>query len=101
MVLSKTEQISALALEVLEDAEMARTSVEALVLKAARLARLVGDEAIIAWLTYERLGYNQDDEVAIEYLSYTSRWVDSAHRELGAYWGPIAEQEALLETLTH
>jgi hypothetical protein len=35
---TKNEQIAALAFEVLEDAEMSRTSVESLVLKASRLA---------------------------------------------------------------
>jgi hypothetical protein len=99
-VTSKNREIRLLALEVLEDAEMSRTSIEALVLKAARLARLVGDEEIITWLTYERLGYNRD-EIAIAYLGYTSRWIDPARTELGAYWGPIGEQEALLDTLTH
>jgi hypothetical protein len=43
-MISKSDQITALALEILEDAEMLRTSVEALVMKASRLARLVDDE---------------------------------------------------------
>jgi hypothetical protein len=64
MALSKTAQITALALEILEDAEMSRGSVEALVLKASRLARLVDDEETIAWLTLERLGYGDDNEIA-------------------------------------
>jgi hypothetical protein len=43
----KNDQITALALEVLKDAEMSRTSLESLVLKASRLARLVEDEETI------------------------------------------------------
>jgi AbiTii len=51
---SKSDQITTLALEILEDAEMSRTSVVALVMKASRLARLVDDEEAIQWLSYER-----------------------------------------------
>jgi hypothetical protein len=101
MALSKTDQITALALEVLEDAEMSRTSVEALVLKASRLARLVGDEETIAWLRCERFGYSNDNEIAITWVGHTHRWVDPADTNKGAYWGPIAQQETLVESLTH
>ena len=101
MAISKTDQITALAFEVLEDAEMSRGSVEALVLKASRLARLVDNEEIDEWLSYEQYGYPDDNEIAVRYLGYTSRWVDATHTEKGAYWGPIAQQESSVETLTH
>jgi hypothetical protein len=68
MAVSKTDQITALALEVLEDAEMSRTSAEALVMKASRLARLVDDEEAMRWLGYERLGYQPTGETSVKYI---------------------------------
>jgi hypothetical protein len=94
MPVSKTDQITALALEVLEDAEMSRTSVETLVLKASRLARLVGDEEAIRWLQCERLGYNNSDEVSIKYLRLTDRWIDVQTKE--AYYGSTVMQESVV-----
>jgi hypothetical protein len=41
---SKNQQIPALAYDLLEDAEMSRTSVDAMVLKATRLACLAEDD---------------------------------------------------------
>ena len=76
MALSKTDQITALALEILEDAEMSRTSVESMVLKTSRLARLVDDEETLQWLWHERHGYNDSTELSLKYLGITSRWID-------------------------
>jgi hypothetical protein len=84
MALSKTDQITALALEVLEDAEMSRTSVESLVLKTSRLARLVNDEEALKWLGYERLGYSKEEKVSLKYIYLTRRWINSEKRT--AHW---------------
>jgi hypothetical protein len=92
---SKTQQISALALELLEDAEMSRTSVDAMVLKASRLARLTEDAEAMQWLSHERLGYNATDPISIKYLNSTARWIDVKNDK--AYFAGIAVQEASAE----
>lgn len=51
----------ALAQELLTDIELDRLAVDKQVLKASRLARIVGDEKALIWLTKERSGYNQSD----------------------------------------
>jgi hypothetical protein len=93
MTLSKTDQITALALDVLEDAEMSRTSVGSLVLKASRLARLVDDEEAVTWLGWERIGYN-NSEVSRRYLHLTRRWIN--FEEKTAHWGSTAFYEAAI-----
>ena len=77
MTHSKHSQIVSLSLELLEDCEMSRTSVEGMVLKASRLARLVGDAEAQSWLIYERFGYNDTEELSLEYIGRTSRWLIS------------------------
>ena len=54
------EQLS-LAKELLDDVELSRRTPEQLVLKATRLARLVGDDTAQAWLEPERRGYYRAD----------------------------------------
>ena len=72
--MNREEQTHALELaeQLLEDIEYSRIPVEQLVLKAARLARLVGDENVIQWLGCERDGYPMD-EPANEWLYRTRR----------------------------
>jgi hypothetical protein len=96
MAVSKTDQITALALEVLEDAEMSRTSMETLILKASRLARLVGDEEVIQWLRYERLGYNNRDEIALKFIDLTNRkfHVDT----MQVHYGSSIMQESIVQS---
>ena len=98
-MLSRDDLNTSLAAEIIEDAERSRTSAEALVLKASRLARLVDDEEAITWLHYERFGYIGDNEIAVRYVGYTGRWVDADDHSQGAYWGSISYEEALLKTL--
>ena len=100
-MLSKNDETRSLALEIIEDIEMSRTSAEALVLKASRLGRLVDEEEVKTWLLFKRFGYRDDDEIAIRYLGYTNRWIDTVEHNKGAYWGPISQQEAFLEILSH
>ena len=92
---SKNELITVLAQEIIDDAELARGSVTTLVLKASRLARLVGDEEAISWLGWERTGY-VDTPKAHVYMVHTARWMDYDTKQ--ALWGTIAEQEGILET---
>jgi hypothetical protein len=95
MALSKTDQITALALEILEDAEMSRTSVESMVLKTSRLARLVDDEETLQWLWHERHGYNDSTELSLKYLGITSRWIDIKAKT--AYFAGIVVHESLIQ----
>jgi hypothetical protein len=93
---TKNDQIAALALEVLEDAEMSRGSVESLILKASRLARLVEDEEAAAWLYHEVHGYNDSSEVCLKYLGLTNRWIDVEARK--AYFAGLTVHEALIDS---
>jgi hypothetical protein len=98
-VTSKQEQISQLADDIIADAELMRTSVESLVLKASRLARLVEDTEAIKWLHFEQHGYILSDSIAKKYFSLTNRWIN--FEEGKAYFAGIAVQEASIEGYLH
>lgn len=85
-----------LAKELLEDVELSRCSTEALVLKASRLARLLEVPELNSWLYYERFGYNSSEELSLKYIGLTGRWTD--YEKKIAYWGPISQQEGVLES---
>lgn len=91
---SQSDYILQLAKELLEDIELSRVSVENSVLKASRLARLIGDQETIAWLHYEMFGYSATDKTSLKIVRRTGRWIDYNKKQ--AYWGPIAQQEAVL-----
>lgn len=92
---SRSEHILELSKELLDDIELSRTNVENLILKASRLARLVGSEEIRQWLKFEMGGYNSSDEISLKYMGLTGRWVDKEKNT--GYWGPLAEQEATID----
>jgi hypothetical protein len=92
---SKNQQILALAYDLFEDAEMSRTSVDAMVLKATRLARLAEDDEALKWLYHERVGYISTDPICIKYLDLTTRWIDVEKEQ--AYFAGIAIHEASAE----
>lgn len=98
-VKSKAAQVAELAEEVMTDAELGRTSVETMVMKATRLARLVDDSETMQWLHFERFGYSSTDPVARKYIGITGRWID--YKEDKAYWGSISAQEAAVESCQH
>lgn len=92
-----------LATELLDDIELLRGSVSALVLKGARLARLVEDDAVTSWLQMEMHGY-YDNDLGRRYMTATGRWIDRDANK--GYWqsvsqieAQIAAQEALLTSL--
>src|SRR5260370_5539110 len=92
---SRSQHITKLAQELLDDIELGRTHAEQLLLKASRLARWTGSEEIRYWLKLELSGYNSTDPVSLKYMGITGRWVD---REKGTgYWGPLSQQEATIE----
>jgi AbiTii len=89
MTVSKNEEIAALALEVLEDVEMSRASVESLALKASRLARLADDEETIRWLHCERFGYHHiGNPLEEKYAELTKRRIDQE-----TYVAPLVDIE--------
>lgn len=93
---SKSEYASRLAAELLDDIELGRLSTETLLLKASRLARLAGDDETRKWLAFEQSGYSASDPVALKFMSLTGRWTD--YQANMGYWGPLAQQEAAIES---
>jgi len=92
---SGSEHILELAKDLLDDIELSRLSAENLLLKASRLARLVGSEEIRQWISYEMSGYNSTEPLSIDYARKTGRLINL---EKGTgYWGPLAQQEAAIE----
>ena len=94
---SQSQHVAALAQELLDDIELGRMNGQALILKAARLARLTGTEEIKEWLSYELSGYT-DKPVALKYMSKTGRWTD--FKEKKGYWGSFADQVTTIESWT-
>ena len=70
-----SEHTRLLAEEVLRDIELSTLPADQLVLKASRLARLVGHQELLAWLPFELDGYTTAPE-AEKYMDWTGRWVD-------------------------
>ncbi|OMF84777.1 hypothetical protein BK146_30350 [Paenibacillus sp. FSL R7-0333] len=93
---SKSNHILELSKELLDDLELNRLTGEALILKVTRLSRYVGTEEIRSWLSYEVQGYNNSDSIAKKYLNMTGRWINK--EEGKAYYGPLAQIEALIES---
>lgn len=94
---SEAEHILTLSRELLDDIELDRIASDKLLLKASRLARLAGSEEIRKWIGFEMQGYHSSDELALRYMTLTGRWTD--YEEKKGFWGPLAQQEASIETL--
>ena len=86
---SQSDHIRDLTKELLDDIELGRTTGERLLLKTARLARLIGSEEIKKWLEYEMRGYNSHDELSRKYITNTGRWIDKTENK--AYYGPLSQ----------
>lgn len=93
---SKSEHALELVQELLDDLELSRNSVENLILKTSRLARITGASEVQKWLKFELGGYKSNDEVSLKYMGLTGRWIDKV--ELKGYWMPAAHIEALIIT---
>lgn len=93
---SRSEHILELAKELLDDIELSRITCESLLLKSSRLARWVGSDEIKAWISFEMNGYNAQDPISLKYMGITGRWSNYEKRE--GYWGPLAQQEAIIQT---
>lgn len=62
----------ALAKELLDDVELDRSTLDRQILKATRLARLVNDQEVLAWLRRETTGYYSND-LEYSYFVQTGR----------------------------
>jgi hypothetical protein len=82
-----------LAEELLGDIELERLKASEVVLKASRLARLVGHEDLTTFLGYERNGYPLDG-TATAWIERAGRWSDKAENRF--YPQAIAKIEAEL-----
>jgi hypothetical protein len=82
-----------LAEELLADIELGRLGVVECVLKGSRLARLVSDDDVRAWLEYELHGYDKS-ALADEYMIMTGRW--SGRRRDKAYFVPLSRLRGTL-----
>jgi len=94
---TETEHILGLSRELLDDIELDRLPSDKLLLKANRLARLTGSEEVRKWLSLEMNGYYDGDSVSLKYMTLTGRWVNFAERK--GWWGPLAQQQANLDSL--
>lgn len=92
--MNKEEEIIDLAKEIIEATENRKISVESLVFKACRLAKITNNEKILEWLVLEKYGYC-DKEPDITYMKSTGRTFDEKTR-IGQ-WGPISRQELEIE----
>ncbi|NEY27641.1 hypothetical protein G4V03_05810 [Escherichia coli] len=98
MTLVRSEHELDLAKELLDDIELSRVKVDALILKSSRLARLCGTEEFQKWLDYEMRGYFNDNELSLKYMGRTGRWTDREKKE--GYWMPIAQIDSLITAKT-
>lgn len=60
VVMNKTEQLAKLSEELLADFESATVSLEQIILRATKIARLQGDNETLKWLRLELNGYSKD-----------------------------------------
>ncbi|KXV75546.1 AbiTii domain-containing protein, partial [Acetobacter cerevisiae] len=92
----EAEHILELSKELLGDIELDRLSADKLLLKATRLARLVGSDEIQTWLTFEVHGYSSSNPVSLKYMGLTGRWID--YKEGKGHWGSLGQHAVSIET---
>ncbi|MFQ5759091.1 MAG: hypothetical protein ACE5IF_05390 [Candidatus Bathyarchaeia archaeon] len=93
---SKSEHIISLAKDLLDDIELSQIPTEALLLKAIRLARLVGSPETQRWLEFEMIGYKDSNPISLEYMTLTGRWTNQEKKQ--GFWGSLAQLNASIET---
>lgn len=74
MSASKSEHTLELVQDLLDDLELSRSSGESLILKASRLARIVGSSEIKEWLGFELGGYKSSNDISLKYMGIIGRW---------------------------
>ena len=95
MSASKSEHTLELVQDLLDDLELSRSSGENLILKASRLARIVGSAEVKAWLSFELGGYKSANDISLKYMGITGRWIKKEEKR--GYWMPFAQINALIE----
>jgi hypothetical protein len=96
---SKSEIIIDLCESLLDDLELGTVAVDQIVLKASRLARLVGNTEAQAWLRFEMMGFPAGDAISLKYMRATGRFVNEANQR--GYWYPILQISAMLDSSVH
>lgn len=82
-----------LASELLDDVELSRTTVSLMVLKASRLARLVGDVQAEEWLAFETAGI-PNSPAGRRHMTHTQRWTDGDTSK--GFWSPVTDLEQMV-----
>ena len=102
---NRQEEARKLSEDLLDDIELVRVSSEQMLLKAVRLARLIGDESALEFLQFELHGYQFTSQTR-KYLKATGRLFKADEGEkaycdsLGAVEANIRANEARLNTLS-
>jgi hypothetical protein len=79
----------------MDDIEFSKIDAQSILLKTTRLARYVDNDKIRQFLKHEMQGYLKSDDVSMNYMSKTGRWID---KEKGTgYWFPLSQVEAKIE----
>ena len=86
MAVSKSEHTLELVQDLLDDLELGRSSGEKLILKASRLARIVGADEIKEWLKFELSGFYAENDISLKYMGLTGRWTKRSENK--GYWVP-------------
>ena len=86
-----------LASGLLEDIELSRTSLSQQVLKASRLARLIGDEEAVVWIEFELSGIRGTDSGNV-HMTKTKRWIKEDENR-GLWGATTADLEGQVESL--
>lgn len=84
---SRSQAILALARELVDDIELTRLGPDSILLKALRLARLVGDTAAVEWLQFELNRYPNTPS-ARPWMRRFGRFTDEQNNY--GYWIPLA-----------
>ncbi|MFF7967067.1 hypothetical protein ACFZC3_17110 [Streptomyces sp. NPDC007903] len=93
--MGRQEEAVRVAEELLTDIELKRLKASEVVLKASRLARLVGHTELTEFLGFERNGYPTDGS-ARAWIGRAGRWADTEKQKF--YTDSIAKLEAQAES---
>jgi hypothetical protein len=96
MAISPSTHITELARDLVDEVELSRLSPEQLLLKASRLARLVGDGQTSQWLQYELNGYPGGQNAHAQALQFGR--IETADAQYG-YWYPLAGISGVIATM--
>lgn len=91
--MGRQDEALRIADELLADIELQRLKASEIVLKASRVARLVGQEELTEFLGFERNGYPTDGS-ARKWIEKTGRWSDKEDKKF--FTASIAKIEAYL-----